>query len=141
MKSFVLALVAGMTFAFGLVVSGMTNPAKVLGFLDILGHWDYSLMFVMVGAIVFNFISFRMLTKRDKPFFSEQWYLPSNLKIDKRLFLGSAMFGIGWGIMGVCPGPGLVNLVTLQPAALQFVLSMLVGMYLFSLTEKFWSKS
>lgn len=138
MMGLILSLISGIIFAVGLVVSGMVNPDKVIGFLDIFGNWDYALMFVMVGAVVFNFISFKIVT-RNKPWFGEKHFLPTNFDIDKKLVIGSALFGIGWGTLGICPGPGIVNLVTLNPTAFLFVGSMAVGVILFRYTEKFWN--
>ena len=88
----------------------------------------------------FNLIAFRLLTKRDKPFFSENWHLPTASDLDKKLLIGSALFGIGWGIAGICPGPGIVNLVTLKIEAFYFVLSMIMGMLLFHFTKSVWEK-
>jgi uncharacterized membrane protein YedE/YeeE len=139
MKVFIVSLLSGIIFAFGLVISGMTNPDKVIGFLDILGQWNPSLIFVMVGAILFNFISFKILLKKEAPLCAQKYHLPENKSIDKKLLIGSSLFGIGWGILGICPGPGIVNLVTFNPSTLLFVLSMIVGMFLFKLTEKYWS--
>lgn len=135
MKAQIISLVSGIIFAIGLTISGMINPEKVRGFLDIFGNWDYSLVLVMIGAIVFNFFSFKILTKR-KPLCAESHYLPTNNKIDKRLIIGAALFGSGWGLLGICPGPGIVNLVSLQPNAILFVFSMTVGMGLFKLIDK-----
>ncbi|MFT6069331.1 MAG: putative membrane protein YedE/YeeE [Bacteriovoracaceae bacterium] len=125
-----------MIFAFGLVISGMTNPSVVIGFLDILGNWNFSLVFVMVGAISFNFIVFKLLVKK-KPYCAPTHFLPTNTTVDKKLVIGSAMFGIGWGIAGICPGPGIVNLVTNDSSAFLFIISLLGGMLLFKATEKF----
>lgn len=142
MMSTLFSLLAGIVFAIGLSVSGMVNPDKVIGFLDIfgsVGKWDYALAFVMGGAVVFNFFSFRFLIKR-KPLFDSCISLPTNKTIDKKLVAGSAMFGIGWGLMGVCPGPGIVNLATLNPTAIIFVVSLIVGVLLYRWTSKFWLK-
>jgi uncharacterized protein len=139
MMGMILSLVGGMIFSVGLVISGMINPDKILGFLDVFGKWDYSLAFVMGGAVIFNLISFRIVTQR-KPLFNTKHFLPSTLIIDKKLVIGSALFGIGWGILGICPGPGIVNLITLNTTAFLFVGSMSLGMIIFTYTERFWSK-
>ncbi len=124
------ALLSGSLFTVGLVISGMVNPKKVIGFLDIFGSWDPSLLFVMVGAIFFNLISFHFLMKK-KPLCSECHDLPSSKKVTPKLVIGSALFGIGWGLLGICPGPGLVNLATLELNAFLFILSLLIGMSAF----------
>jgi uncharacterized membrane protein YedE/YeeE len=125
-----IGLVAGLFFGIGLVVSGMTNPSKVIGFLDIFGEWDYSLAFVMGGAVLVNLILFKLILNR-KPILEDSHSLPSKFKIDKRLISGAALFGIGWGLVGICPGPGIVNLVTLNFNAIIFIISMIVGMAIF----------
>lgn len=131
-----MSLVAGVVFGIGLVVSGMTNPAKVIGFLDITGTWDYSLAFVMGGAVVFNFFAFKLIKKRSTSILGDAYECPTNRKIDKKLIIGSSLFGIGWGLVGICPGPGIVNLVNLNSSALVFVVSMLVGMGIYNQVEK-----
>lgn len=119
---------AGLLFSVGLVISGMTNPNIVIGFLDLFGDWDMRLLFVMGGAVGVNILFFRFILKRERPLLSQSFSLPTAKDIDKNLILGSAMFGVGWGIMGICPGPGIVNLVTGEPLFLAFVGCMLVGM-------------
>ncbi len=135
MMSVFIAFISGLIFAVGLVVSGMTNPEVVKGFLDILGDWNPALVFVMGGAVGVNFFTFKFLEKR-KPMCAPAHFLPDNKDIDRKLAFGSVMFGLGWGLLGVCPGPGLVNLVTLQSGALLFVGSMLAGMFAFKLWTK-----
>lgn len=135
MKQVITSFVSGTIFAVGLSVSGMTNPEKVKGFLDIFGNWDVSLAFVMIGAIGLNFFSFSKITRK-KPLFSDSHFLPVKNDIDKRLILGASIFGIGWGLLGICPGPGIVNLVTLNSNAVLFVVSMTIGMFIFKLLEK-----
>ncbi len=132
-----ISLGAGVIFAIGLSLSGMINPDKVIGFLDIFGNWDYALVFVMAGAVIFNFFSFRFLRSR-KPICSHSHFWPTKMEVDKNLFIGSALFGIGWGLAGICPGPAIVNLVTLEPKAFVFVLSLVMGMFLFKVTQKLW---
>jgi uncharacterized membrane protein YedE/YeeE len=138
MISLIISLFAGALFAVGLVISGMSNPEKVIGFLDLFGNWDYSLLFVMGGAVGVNFVTFRILTKK-KPFCAPAHFLPTKTSVDKNLLVGSALFGIGWGILGFCPGPAIVNLVTLSPSVLIFVSSMLIGMIAYKFTEKLWN--
>lgn len=130
----IISFASGVLFAIGLVISGMTNPAKVIGFLDIFGNWDYSLAFVMVGAIGVNLVSFTFIKKKEKAWCGDALDLPKSKIIDSRLVFGSILFGIGWGILGICPGPGLVNLVTLNPIALTFVVSMVIGMVIYKFT-------
>ena len=122
------ALLAGLIFGLGLIISGMANPAKVLGFLDLAGAWDPSLMFVMGGAIGVAFFAFAMAARRKLTFAGEPINLPTARQIDRPLVIGSLLFGIGWGVAGFCPGPALVGVGMLQPKALLFVLAMLAGM-------------
>ncbi len=129
MKQFMLFL-SGLLFSMGLFISGMTNPAKVIGFLDITGAWDPSLMFVMLGAILPTFLLYRISFSRGSPVFSDRFDLPEKTDIDRRLMIGSAIFGVGWGLSGICPGPGVANLVVGHFGFLIFVASMLVGMLL-----------
>lgn len=135
MKALIISFISGIIFAIGLSVSGMVNPEKVKGFLDIFGNWDISLAFVMIGAIGLNFFSFKVITKR-KPVCSDSHQLPTNNTVDKRLITGAALFGAGWGLLGICPGPGIVNLVTLNSNAFLFVISMSVGMGIFKVLEQ-----
>ena len=131
-----LVFVSGLLFAAGLVLSGMTKPAKVTGFLDVTGAWDPSLMFVMVGAIGVHAILLRLITRRAAPVFAEAFHLPAKKPVDARLVVGSVVFGIGWGITGICPGPGLVALLSSAAPFVTFVGAMLVGTGLFSLWER-----
>ena len=130
------ALLSGLVFGLGLIVSGMANPAKVLGFLDLAGAWDPSLAFVMGGAILVGFFAFLIAKKRTLSFIGAEMKLPTASAIDSRLLTGSALFGAGWGVAGFCPGPGLVALGMGEPKALVFVAAMLVGMVIFSWREK-----
>lgn len=132
----VLALISGLVFGFGLILSGMANPAKVIGFLDIAGSWDPSLAFVMGGAIAIGFFAFRYAETRDTTFLGEELNLPRNNTIDKRLIGGSLVFGAGWGLGGFCPGPGLVSLGMGYSGGIIFALSMVVGMLAFELVQK-----
>ena len=124
----VVAFVAGLTFAMGLGISGMTQPTKVIAFLDVTGAWDPSLAFVMLGAIGVHLVFARRVQSVAAPRFAPAFSLPLTTGIDRRLLLGAALFGIGWGIAGFCPGPAVVSVVTLAPTAIAFVASMLVGM-------------
>jgi uncharacterized membrane protein YedE/YeeE len=121
----------GALFSIGLSISGMVNPNKVIGFLDIFGEWDPALAFVMAGGVLLNVVLFKFILKRKNPILSPNFVVPLNSKVDKRLVVGSAMFGIGWGLGGICPGPGLANLFLFDPKAILFVISMLVGMVIF----------
>lgn len=127
---------AGLVFGLGLIVSGMANPAKVLGFLDVGGSWDPSLAFVMAGAIAVGAIAFAVARKRTVSLLGAAMKLPTSRDIDRRLVIGSALFGIGWGVAGFCPGPGLVALGMGEIKALVFVVAMLVGMGIFELLER-----
>ena len=130
------SLISGLIFSFGLIISGMVNPDKVIGFLDLFGKWDYSLAFVMGGAVLFNLISFTRLKKKTKSKCGDDIHWPTRKDIDAKLIIGSIMFGVGWGIVGICPGPGLVNLSLLEPKIITFVGSMIVGMFIFKLFSK-----
>ena len=130
------SLLAGVVFGVGLIVSGMANPAKVVGFLDLAGAWDPSLALVMAGAITVGVVAFFVADRRTVSFIGAEMKLPAARHIDRRLILGSLMFGVGWGIAGFCPGPGLVALGIGQAKALAFVTAMLVGMGVFELIER-----
>jgi hypothetical protein len=131
-----LSLMAGLVFGIGLLVSGMANPAKVLGFLDLAGRWDPSLAFVMAGAIAVGTIAFAAARKRSASFLGLQMRLPTLNRVDRPLVVGSLLFGIGWGIAGFCPGPALVALGMGQGKAAIFVAAMLVGMGIFEVLER-----
>jgi uncharacterized membrane protein YedE/YeeE len=126
-RTHVVAFVAGVVFAVGLGLSGMTQPAKVVGFLDVFGDWDPSLAFVMGGAIAVHVAFARRALKGGAPLFAPGYFLPTAAGIDRRLLGGAALFGIGWGIAGFCPGPAVVSLVTLRPATWGFVGAMIAG--------------
>lgn len=127
---------AGLLFGLGLLVSGMANPEKVLGFLDIAGQWDPSLAFVMGGAILVGLFAFTVAKKRTISFLGFDMRLPASDRLDKRLLIGSLMFGAGWGLAGFCPGPGLVALGAGESGALVFVLAMVAGMGIFEVIER-----
>lgn len=130
------ALLAGAVFGIGLILSGMANPAKVLGFLDLAGPWDPSLAFVMAGAIAVGAVAFTFARKRTVSLLGLEMRMPTNSALDRRLLGGSLLFGVGWGIAGFCPGPALVALGMGEPKALVFVAAMLLGMGLFELFER-----
>lgn len=135
--SIVLALVAGGLLGAGLLVSGMTQPAKVVGFLDVTRGWDPSLAFVMGGAVVVYAIAFRLIQRgRKDPWFDVKFHLPTRRDLDGSLILGAALFGIGWGLGGLCPGPGLVAAAAGSTTGLAFAGAMLVGMLAQHLTAK-----
>lgn len=125
----------GLLFGLGLIVSGMTDPGKVLGFLDLFGAWDPSLAFVMGGAILVGLGAFTVAKRRTTSFLGGAMHLPQRRDIDRRLVAGSLTFGVGWGLAGFCPGPALVSLGALQPKAVVFVVAMLVGMAIYELGE------
>ncbi len=118
----------GLLFGIGLLISGMTHPAKVLGFLDVFGQWDPTLIFVMAGAVTVSTLGFALARRTSRPALVAQHFWPSRSDIDRPLIVGSVLFGIGWGLVGLCPGPALVNLATLSPAVIVFVLAMIAGM-------------
>lgn len=128
MKSFATTFSSGVLFAIGLGVSEMTKPSKITGFLDPFGAWDASLAFVMIGAIGVYVVLHRGITKRSAPLFASHFHLPTRNDLDARLVIGAALFGIGWGIGGYCPGPGLVSAASGSLPAVVFVLSMAAGM-------------
>jgi len=130
------ALLAGIVFGLGLIVSGMSNPAKVLGFLDLAGPWDPSLAFVMAGAIAVGAIAFTVARRRTRSLLGLEMHLPTARRLDARLIGGSLLFGVGWGIAGFCPGPALVALGMGEAKAAVFVIAMLAGMGLFELLER-----
>lgn len=129
-----LQFIIGLIFGLGLILSGMSNPAKVLNFLDFAairtGTWDASLAFVMAGAVAVTFVGFRLALRRSQPLFGERFHLPTREDIDARVIAGPAIFGIGWGLAGFCPGPAVTALGFGTRAAVIFVLAMLAGMWL-----------
>jgi uncharacterized membrane protein YedE/YeeE len=134
--SLVLAGVAGLVFGAGLLISGMTRPAKVIGFLDVTGDWDPSLLFVMGGGGILYMIALRaILVRRTDPWFDVKFHLPTRRDLDARLIVGSAVFGIGWGLGGLCPGPGIVSAASGSITGIAFVAAMLAGMHVFHRTS------
>lgn len=136
MKYSFASMLAGLIFGLGLIVSGMANPEKVLGFLDLAGLWDPSLAFVMAGAIIVGLIAFAVARKRTLSFLGFNMKLPTNNHVEKRVVIGSMMFGVGWGLAGFCPGPALVALGAGEMKAVVFVASMVAGMLLFEFFER-----
>jgi uncharacterized membrane protein YedE/YeeE len=134
--SIIAALLCGLTFGSGLLISGMMQPAKVLAFLDILGAWDPSLAVVMIAALVVSVPGFWLAKRRERPVLAMQSVWPTKMGIDRPLVMGSALFGIGWGLVGLCPGPGLANLATLSPRVAAFVVAMAAGMVLRDLWQE-----
>lgn len=132
-----LAFAAGLVFGVGLIVSGMTDPGKVIGFLDVAGAWDPSLAFVMGGAILVGFFAFAFAERRARTFLGAALQLPGRRDIDAPLVGGAIVFGVGWGLAGFCPGPALVSFGSGQDKAAVFVLAMLAGMALFTVAERY----
>jgi uncharacterized protein len=130
------ALASGFVFGWGLLISGMVEPSKVLAFLDIFGAWDPSLAVTMAAALVVSSIGFFLARRRGRPVLAEQSQWPSVTTIDRELALGSILFGVGWGLVGLCPGPALENLATLSPPVIVFVVAMGAGMML----EAWWRR-
>ncbi len=124
------AAISGIIFGLGLAISGMINPAKVVGFLDVTGNWDPSLAFVMGGAVVVTALSFRLILKRPQPLLGSAFQVPSRQDIDGRLLGGAVIFGAGWGLSGLCPGPALASLAFLDPKIILFVVALIAGSYL-----------
>ena len=130
------SLVCGLIFGFGLLISGMTQPDKVLGFLDIFGRWDPTLAFVMAAALVVSGVGFALVRQGKRPVLAVQYLWPTRTDIDRRLVVGSVLFGIGWGLVGLCPGPALVNLAGLMLRVMVFVLAMAAGMIIKDLWDR-----
>ena len=129
MRNF-LVLMSGSIFGLGLTISSMTNPKKVIGFLDIFSNWDPSLAFVMGGAIIITSPILYLLTKNKKIILSDKIYLPTNTKIEKNLIIGSLIFGVGWGLAGLCPGPAISSLALVESSTIIFTIFMFIGFYI-----------
>ncbi|MGZ3743143.1 MAG: DUF6691 family protein [Pseudobdellovibrionaceae bacterium] len=136
LKNSLTALGVGFIFAVGLGISGMTQPQKVVGFLDLFGSWDPSLMFVMIGAILVHFVTYKLIRKRKSPLFSPVWHVPTKTEITPALITGSFIFGVGWGLGGYCPGPAVTSLASFGLRPFLFVISMLAGMFIFRQVDK-----
>lgn len=119
---------SGFLFSGGLIVSGMINPAKVIGFLNLFGQWDPSLAFVMAGAVAVTFFGYRKVLTKDRPIFANSFSIPTRTDIDRSLIAGPILFGIGWGMVGLCPGPALAALTASPETTWVFFISMIVGM-------------
>ena len=132
----VASFVSGFTFGLGLLISGMVQPQKVLGFLDVFGAWDPSLAVVMAAALVVSNAGFALARRRERPILAAQSLWPTKTDIDRSLVTGAALFGIGWGLVGLCPGPALENLATFSPRVIVFVVAMVIGMVLHDLWAK-----
>jgi uncharacterized membrane protein YedE/YeeE len=130
MKVTASAFLIGFIFALGLGISGMTQPGRVIGFLDVFGNWDPSLIFVMVGALFVHATLYRLITKRKSPLLADAFQIPTSKSIDRHLLIGAMIFGIGWGLGGFCPAPAMTALASLQIAPFIFVASMIFGMIL-----------
>ena len=130
------SFVCGLIFGLGLVISGMTQPQKVLGFLDIFGRWDPTLAFVMVAAFAVSSTGFALARQQRRPLLTPQHLWPTRTDIDQSLVVGSVLFGIGWGLVGLCPGPALVNLAGLWPSVIVFALAMSAGMIIKDLWDR-----
>ena len=130
------ALASGIVFGFGLSLSGMLNPVRVQGFLDVFGNWDPSLAFVLGGAVAVAFVGVQVMKKMRHPAFDDSFHVPTNRKIDAPLVIGSLLFGFGWGIGGFCPGPAVASLSVGIPQTVLFVVAMLIGMTLY---DRVWS--
>jgi uncharacterized membrane protein YedE/YeeE len=128
--TFIVNLALGLLFGIGLVISGMSDPAKVLNFLDLAGTWDPSLAFVMGGAVIVAFVGYRLVLKRGRPIVGDRFHLPTRTDLEPRIVVGPAIFGLGWGLGGFCPGPALTALGLAAPGTLAFVPAMFVGMWL-----------
>ncbi len=128
-SSWLVAYLAGALFGAGLLLAGMTDPARVLGFLDVLGDWDPTLAFVMIGAIAVHATTYQLIRRRPSPLFDSTFHLPTRNDLDARLLAGAALFGVGWGLAGFCPGPALVAAASGASTALVFVAAMIAGMF------------
>ncbi|MDT8428915.1 MAG: DUF6691 family protein [Pseudomonadales bacterium] len=141
MKGFItlpttVAFVCGLIFGLGLSISGMVNPARVIGFLDVAGDWDMTLLLVMGGALAVTAVSFPLITRRSKPVLEQEFVLPTKTRIDKPLISGAILFGVGWGLAGLCPGPALTGLASLSPSLFLFVAAMVAGQLLATSLER-----
>ena len=126
----IITLLAGLIFGLGLIISGMTNPEKVIGFLDVAGQWDPSLMFVMLGGIAVAYVGFQFVRDKSQTIFDDAIHLPGKTHLSKELIIGSLLFGAGWGLAGFCPGPALVAMGAGYKEAFIFVMAMMVGMFI-----------
>ena len=130
----IVSLFCGIIFGIGLVISEMINPAKVLGFLNLFGEWDSSLAFVMIGALVVSTPLFHLFKNKEKPIFSSSFSISNKKEIDKKLIIGSILFGAGWGLVGLCPGPAITSIALFNMSSVTFVIAMFVGFYITKLS-------
>lgn len=133
MQRAILSFFAGGLFGAGLLISQMTNPMKIISFLDILGNWDPSLIFVMLGALLVTFFGYRIVLGKDSPLFSDRFHIPDAKNLDRRLIGGAALFGIGWGLSGLCPGPAIALTTYGGEKVLYFLAGLVVSIALFRL--------
>ena len=136
MKISIAALICGIVFGLGLAVSEMINPARVIGFLDVTGQWDFTLALVMGSALVFTVVGFPLITKKAHPVLAEKFILPTKKTLDTPLISGAVLFGIGWGLAGLCPGPAIAGLASLNPDIFLFVAAMIAGQFIGLKVEK-----
>ena len=134
--SAIIALLVGIIFGVGLIIAQMTNPSKIIGFLTFGQNWDSSLLFVMASAVFFSFFAFNFIKQNNKTLLNLDFEIPKRTDVNLHLIAGAALFGTGWGMVGLCPAPAIVSLAFGNSPTLLFVISMLVGMYLFKLTKK-----
>jgi uncharacterized protein len=134
--SAIIALLVGIIFGVGLIIAQMTNPSKIIGFLTFGQNWDSSLLFVMASAVFFSFFAFNFIKQNNKTLLNLDFEIPKRTDINLPLIAGAALFGTGWGMVGLCPAPAIVSLAFGNSQTLLFLISMLVGMYLFKLTKK-----
>ncbi len=137
MKKNISTFVVGFIFAIGLGLSGMTQPKKVLGFLDLFGSFDPSLIFVMAGAIAIHFVAYKIIRKKKSPLLQSEWLVPTKKDITPALVIGSFIFGVGWALGGYCPGPAITSLASFELRPVLFVFSMITGMLLFKWFDSF----
>ncbi len=130
MNRVIIALISGILFGAGLVLSEMVNPVKVQGFLDLFGNWDPSLVLVMGGAVAVTLVTSRFILRRKTPIFADRFYMAMTSNIDARLILGAVLFGTGWGLSGYCPGPGIVNAMINPAEAIIFIPALIIGGYI-----------
>ena len=130
------SFLCGLIFGSGLMISGMTQPTKILGFLDIFGRWDPTLAFVMAGALAISSLGYALARRQIRPVIAAQHFWPKKTDINRPLVIGSLLFGIGWGLVGLCPGPALENLASLSPRVFVFVIAMMAGMSVFDLWQR-----
>ncbi|MAN74838.1 MAG: hypothetical protein CME84_12225 [Henriciella sp.] len=136
MARHLVALLAGLVFGLGLVISQMVNPAKVIAFLDLFGNWDPSLAFVMGAALIVTAIGYRLVWRRPRPVLAERFQVPGNRKLDARLAIGALLFGLGWGLVGLCPGPAIAAITIGGAEALGFLAAIAAGMLAFELFDR-----